>query len=74
MDLTYSVLAADPAPQPHVSPRLPAGWRDDGLLSEAQCETLVYAAQAFARNLPGQFKISQEGTSLELSEDGDAFR
>ena len=62
------------APQPDVCPRLPAGWQADGLLSEAQCETLVYAAQAFARDLPGQFKVSQEGTSLELSEDGHSYR
>jgi len=62
------------APQPNVRPRLPAGWQADGLLSEAQCETLVYAAQAFARDLPGQFKVSQEGTALELSEDGHAYR
>ncbi len=62
------------APQPDVTPRLPAGWQADGLLSEAQCETLVYAAQAFARDLPGQFKVSQEGTALELSEDGNFYR
>jgi hypothetical protein len=62
------------APQPDVCPRLPACWQADGLLSEAQCETLVYAAQAFARDLPGQLKVSQEGTSLELSEDGHAYR
>ncbi|GMM92123.1 strawberry notch-like NTP hydrolase domain-containing protein [Qipengyuania sp. MTN3-11] len=62
------------APQPDVCPRLPAGWQADGLLSEAQCETLVYAALAFARDLPGRFKVSQEGTSLELSEDGHAYR
>ena len=62
------------APQPDVCPRLPAGWQADGLLSEAQCETLVYAAQAFARDLPGQFKVSQEGTALELPEDGHAYR
>ena len=62
------------APQPDVCPRLPAGWQADGLLSEAQCETLVYAAQAFARDLPGQFKVSQEGSALELSEDGHSYR
>ncbi|VVT01097.1 strawberry notch-like NTP hydrolase domain-containing protein [Erythrobacter sp. EC-HK427] len=62
------------APQPDVTPRLPANWQADGLLSEAQCETLVYAAQAFARDLPGLFKVSQEGTSLELSEDGHTYR
>ena len=40
------------APQPDVTPRLPACCQAEGLLSEAQCETLVYAAQAFARDLP----------------------
>ena len=62
------------APQPDVTPRLPACCQAEGLLSEAQCETLVYAAQAFARDLSGQFKVSQEGTSLELSEDGHSYR
>ena len=62
------------APQPEVRPRLPTNWQADGLLSEAQCETLVYAAQAFARDLPGRFKVSQEGTALELSEDGHSYR
>ena len=62
------------APRPDVTPRLPACWQANGLLSEAQCETLVYATQAFARDLPGQFKVSQEGTSLELSEDGHSYR
>jgi len=62
------------APQPEVRPRLPTNWQANGLLSEAQCETLVYAAQAFARDLPGRFKVSQEGTSLEFSEDGHAYR
>jgi hypothetical protein len=62
------------APQPDVSPLLPTDWQANGLLSEAQCETLVYAAQAFARDLPGQFRVSQEGTALELSEDGHSYR
>ena len=62
------------APQPEVCPRLPANWQADCLLSEAQCETLVYAAQAFARDLPGRFKASQEGTILELAEDGRSYR
>src|SRR3546814_19482332 len=67
-------MGAVAAPQPDFCPRLPACWQADGLLSEAQCETLVYAAQAFARDLQGQFKVSQEGTSLELCEDGHSYR
>ncbi|MGV2497669.1 strawberry notch-like NTP hydrolase domain-containing protein [Pelagerythrobacter aerophilus] len=62
------------APRPEVRPLLPAGWQADGLLSDAQCETLVYAAQAFARDLPGHFRPNQEGTMLELAEDGHSYR
>ena len=62
------------APQPNVRPLLPSNWQTDELLSGAQCETLVYACQAFARDLPGQFRPSQEGTMLELAEDGLSYR
>ena len=62
------------APIPEARPLLPANWQADCLLSEAQCETLIYAAQAFARDLPGQFRPSQEGTMLELTEDGSSYR
>ncbi len=62
------------APVPEVRPLLPANWKADKLLSAAQCETLIYACQAFDRDLPGQFRPSQEGAMLELSEDGQAYR
>ncbi|BBC71634.1 methylase [Altererythrobacter sp. B11] len=62
------------APRPEVRPMLPAGWQSAGLLSDAQCETLVYAAQAFARDLPGHFRPNQQGTMLELSGDGQSYR
>ncbi len=62
------------APVPEVRPLLPANWKADKLLSAAQCETLIYACQAFARDLPARFRPSQEGTMLELAEDGHAYR
>lgn len=62
------------APIPEALPRLPANWQDKSLLSEAQCETLIYAAQAFGRDLPGQFQPSKEGTLLELAENGHSYR
>ena len=62
------------APVPEVEPQLPTNWKLDKLLSAAQCETLIYACQAFVRDLPGQFRPSQEGTMLELSEDGKSYR
>src|SRR5690606_40328540 len=62
------------APVPDSRPLVPRGWRDRALLSEAQCETLVYAASAFARDLPGRYRASREGTSLELADDGTPYR
>lgn len=62
------------APVPSAQPRLPVGWRESGLLSEAQLETLVYACEAFSHYLPGRFRATQEGTSLEQAEDGARYR
>ena len=62
------------APIPAVRPKLPAGWRESGLLSQAQLETLVYACEAFSHDLPGRFRATQEGTSLEQGEDGARYR
>src|SRR5690606_3402378 len=62
------------APVPDSRPLVPRGWRDRALLSEAQCETLVYAASAFVRDLPGRYRASREGTSLELADDGTPYR
>jgi predicted RNA methylase len=62
------------APKPALHPKLPAGWREGGLLSEAQLETLVYACEAFSHDLPGRFQATQEGTSLEQAEDGARYR
>ena len=62
------------APVPKARPSLPANWQSDKLLSAAQCETLIYACEAFTRDLPGQFRPSQQGTTLELAEDGHSYR
>ena len=62
------------APLPVAHPLLPRNWQSDRLLSAAQCETLIYACQAFTRDLPGQFRPNQEGTMLELAGDGQVFR
>ena len=62
------------APVPKARPLLPANWQSDKLLSAAQCETLIYACEAFIRDLPGQFRPSQQGTTVELAEDGHCYR
>ena len=58
------------APVAKARPLLPVNWQEGKLLSAAQCETLIYACEAFTRDLPGQFRPSQKGTTVELAEDG----
>lgn len=43
------------APRPTFRPQLSARIVDDKVLSDAQLETLVYASDAFERDLPGRF-------------------
>lgn len=62
------------APVPKARPLLPANWQEGRLLSAAQCETLIYACEAFARDLSGRFRPSQQGTTVELAEDGHFYR
>ncbi|WP_431470116.1 strawberry notch-like NTP hydrolase domain-containing protein [Sphingosinithalassobacter sp. LHW66-3] len=62
------------APKPTVRPKIPADWRTRELLSEAQLETLVYACEAFSHDLPGRFRATQEGTTLEQADDGARYR
>ncbi len=49
------------APIPHVQPLVMANCVADGLLSDAQLETLVYAANAFERDLPGLYLPHDNG-------------
>lgn len=62
------------APPVAYEPVLPARILDDGLLSDAQLETLIYAGAAFERDLPGRFASSEEGLSLSPAEAGNAYR
>ncbi len=63
------------APKPEHVPLLPARVVRDGLLSEAQLETLIYAGSAFARDLPGRFLPVDEGCELKASdEEGASYR
>jgi len=62
------------APPVVYEPVLPARILDDGLLSDAQLETLIYAGAAFERDLPGRFVPSDEDLSLSPGEAGNAYR
>ncbi|MBY0307048.1 MAG: strawberry notch family protein [Sphingomonas sp.] len=62
------------APIPSYVPSLPERCVTARLLSAAQLETVVYAGDAWSRNLPGRFRPDKEGVGLDYAEDGDVFR
>lgn len=62
------------APMPEAVPQLPNGLVAKGLLSAAQAETLIYAACAHARDLPGRFEPEDKGCSLKASAEGQTYR
>jgi predicted RNA methylase len=62
------------APKPDAVPQLPDGLVSKGLLSAAQAETLIYAASAHARDLPGRFEPEDKGCSLKASAEGLVYR
>lgn len=62
------------SPRPDRAPLLPPLVVQEGLLSDAQLETLVYAGSAFERDLPGRFAPIDEGCGLRADEEGAAFR
>lgn len=62
------------APVPNVQPMVSADCLERGLLSEAQLETLIYAANAFERDLAGSFQPVDRGCALTPDADGYRYR
>lgn len=62
------------APAPSAVPQLPEHLLAKGLLSAAQVETLIYAASAHQRDLPGLFEPDDNGCSLKASASGKTYR
>ena len=62
------------APRPTYHPQLLARVVDDRVLSDAQLETVIYAGDAFERDLPGRFLPAEEGLSLAPDDAGQRYR
>lgn len=55
-----AAMASIPLPVPTYRPVLPTKIMDDGLISDAQLETIVYAGEAHSTLLPGFWRVDPE--------------
>ena len=62
-----TAMASVRLPRPSHAPRLPVPIVAQGLLSECQLETVIYAGAAHARHLPGHWTVDETGTILSAA-------
>ncbi|MEQ7154248.1 strawberry notch-like NTP hydrolase domain-containing protein [Brevundimonas aurifodinae] len=62
-------MASVPPPAPTYRPFLPAPLRDEGRISDAQTETVIYAGEAHGGHLPGAWLPDQASHQLVLVPD-----
>lgn len=75
--LVQSVAMASVAPpRPAYRPHLPAAVIADGLLSEAQLESVIFAGEAHARHLAGSWSVDEtwDNVSAAAEDAADAVR
>ncbi len=69
-----AAMASIHAPKPSYVPRLPEQIVAKRLLSAAQLETVVYAGDAWSRELPGRYVVDPKSVQLTETADGDSYR
>ena len=67
-----AAMASVRAPLPTYSPLLPKRLITEGILSDAQIETMIYASEAHAEMLTGRYVVDESLDALALARDGDA--